>query len=393
MPQDRSRNTNAPDVLALAQALIRCPSVTPEDAGALGVLEAALEPHGFTCHRLAFEEGGSPRVENLYAVFGSAGPNFCFAGHTDVVPVGDRGGWTIEPFGAEVRDGMLMGRGAADMKGAIAAFAVAATRFVGRREGDFGGRISLLITGDEEGPSINGTKQVLSWLKSRGERLDACIVGEPTNPERLGEMIKIGRRGSLVGRLAVHGVQGHSAYPHLADNPVHHLNRMLAALLAEPLDEGSEHFQASTLQITSVDVGNPAANVIPAEARAIFNIRFNDRHSGASLERWLRRTFDAEGARYDLAIQVSGESFLTPPGPLSALLAGAVKRVTGREPELSTTGGTSDARFIKDFCPVAEFGLAGRTMHKVDECVPVADLEALARIYEAVLEGYFRAPC
>jgi succinyl-diaminopimelate desuccinylase len=233
---------------------------------------------------------------------------------------------------------------------------------------------------------------VLGWLAQRGERLDACIVGEPTNPETLGEMIKIGRRGSLVGRLTVHGVQGHSAYPHLADNPVHRLNRMLAALLAEPLDAGSEHFQPSTLQVTSVDVGNPAPNVIPAEARAVFNIRFNDRHSGASLERWLRRTLDAEGARYALDIHVTGEAFLTPPGSLSALLAAAVKRVTGREPELSTTGGTSDARFIKDHCPVAEFGLAGSTMHKVDERVPVADLEALARIYEAVLDGYFR-PC
>jgi succinyl-diaminopimelate desuccinylase len=393
MARPRRSNAATPDVLALAQALIRCPSVTPEDAGALGVLEAALEPLGFVCHRLPFATGGSPRVENLYAVFGEAGPNFCFAGHTDVVPVGDRGGWRTDPFAAEVRAGELYGRGAADMKGAVAAFATAAARFLARRGRDFGGRISLLITGDEEGPSINGTRQVLGWLEARGERLDACIVGEPTNPERLGEMIKIGRRGSLVGRLTVHGVQGHSAYPHLADNPVHHLLRMLAAILAEPLDEGSEHFQPSTLEVTSIDVGNTAPNVIPAAAQAIFNIRFNDRHSGASLERWLKAAFDAEGARYELAIQISGESFLTPPGPLSALLAAAVRQITGLEPALSTTGGTSDARFIKDHCPVAEFGLAGRTMHKVDERVPVADLEALARIYEAVLDGYFRAPC
>ena len=391
MAQTRNSNAAVPEVLALAQALIRCASVTPADAGALGVLETMLEPHGFTCHRLAFEDGGSPRVENLYAVIGAKGPNFCFAGHTDVVPVGDQGGWTSEPFAGEVRDNMLYGRGAADMKGAVAAFAVAAARFVAKHGPEFGGRISLLITGDEEGPSINGTRPVLGWLAARGEKLDACIVGEPTNPEKLGEMVKIGRRGSLIGRLTVHGVQGHSAYPHLADNPVHHLNRMLAALLAKPLDEGSDSFQPSMLQVTSVDVGNPAPNVIPAHARAIFNIRFNDRHSGASLERWLRQTFDAEGARYDLAIHVTGESFLTPPGPLSALVVEAVKRVTGRKPELSTTGGTSDARFIKDYCPVAEFGLAGSTMHKVDEHVPVGDLEALARIYEAVLEGYFRS--
>jgi succinyl-diaminopimelate desuccinylase len=389
----RSNNVAVPDVLALAQALIRCPSVTPADAGALGVLEAALEPLGFACHRLPFATGGSPRVENLYAVVGEAGPNFCFAGHTDVVPVGDRDGWQVDPFAAEIRDGELYGRGAADMKGAVAAFAAAAGRFLARRGTGFGGRISLLITGDEEGPSINGTKQVLGWLEERGERLDACIVGEPTNPERLGEMIKIGRRGSLTGRLTVHGVQGHSAYPQLADNPVHHLLKMLAALIAEPLDRGTEHFQPSTLQITSIDVGNPASNVIPAQAQAIFNIRFNDLHSAASLEQRLRAAFDAAGARYELAIQVNGEAFLTPPGPLSRLLAEAVKQVTGLEPQLSTTGGTSDARFIKDHCPVAEFGLAGRTMHKVDERVAVADLEALTRIYEAVLDGYFRAPC
>ncbi len=389
----RSNNVPVPDVLALAQALIRCPSVTPADAGALGVLEAALEPLGFACHRLPFATGDSPKVENLYAVVGEAGPNFCFAGHTDVVPVGDRGGWQVDPFAAEVRDGELYGRGAADMKGAVAAFAAAAGRFLARRGTGFGGRVSLLITGDEEGPSINGTKPVLGWLQERGERLDACIVGEPTNPERLGEMIKIGRRGSLTGRLTVHGVQGHSAYPQLADNPVHHLLKMLAALIAEPMDRGTEHFQPSTLQITSIDVGNPASNVIPARAEAIFNIRFNDLHSGASLEQRLRAAFDAAGARYELAIQVSGEAFLTPPGPLSRLLADAVKQVTGLEPELSTTGGTSDARFIKDHCPVAEFGLAGRTMHKVDERVAVADLEALTRIYEAVLDGYFRAPC
>lgn len=384
------------DPVELARALIRCPSVTPADAGAIQTLIAALEPLGFACHRLTFGDpdatGDDAPVENLYAVVGEGGRNFCFAGHTDVVPVGDRAAWTVDPFGAEVIDGVLYGRGAADMKGAVACFAAAAARFLAKRGRNFGGRISLLITGDEEGPAVNGTKKVLDWLAARGETLDACLVGEPTNPMRLGEMIKIGRRGSLTGRLTVHGIQGHTAYPHLAENPVHHLVRMLHAVTAEPLDHGTAHFQPSTLQITTVDVGNPASNVIPAVARAAFNIRFNDRHTAESLERWLRGKFDAEGARYLLEIQVSGESFLTPPGPLSDLVAGAVERRLGRRPELSTTGGTSDARFIKDVCPVAEFGLVGQTMHKVDERVPLADLAALTDIYENVLDGFFARP-
>nr|WP_151180134.1 succinyl-diaminopimelate desuccinylase [Hypericibacter terrae] len=385
--------TPAPlDPLALTQALIRCPSVTPADAGALSVLEAALTPLGFDCHRLPFALNDSPRVENLYARFGKSGRNFCFAGHTDVVPHGNKDHWRVDPYDAAVIDGELIGRGAADMKGAIGAFAAAASRFLAKRKSRLDGSISLLITGDEEGPSVNGTKPVLGWLKERGETLDACIVGEPTNPERLGQMIKIGRRGSMSGWLTVKGVQGHSAYPHLADNPVHRLVGILNRLIAEPLDKGSEHFQPSTLQIVSVDVGNPATNVIPAEARAVFNIRFNDRHSSASIEHWLRAVCTGSGANYELRIHVSGESFLTPPGPLSDLIARAVARETGLTPELSTTGGTSDARFIKDFCPVAEFGLAGSTMHKVDERVPVQDLETLTRIYEGVLEGYFPAP-
>jgi succinyl-diaminopimelate desuccinylase len=249
----------------------------------------------------------------------------------------------------------------------------------------------LLITGDEEGPAINGTKPVLEWLRARGERLDACIVGEPTNPTQLGEMIKIGRRGSLNGRLTVHGVQGHIAYPQLADNPIHRLIRMLTRITERPLDEGTAHFQPSTLQISTIDVGNPASNVIPAAARASFNIRFSDKHNGKGLERWLRDAFDAVGGTYELNVQVSGESFLTPPGPLSDLIGRAVEKVLHRQPELSTTGGTSDARFIKDYCPVAEFGLAGATMHKVDERVPIADIRALADIYAAVLDGYFAA--
>jgi succinyl-diaminopimelate desuccinylase len=370
--------------------------VTPADAGAQGVLAAALEGLGCACHRLTFGEPGATGddapIDNLYAVIGDGGANFCFAGHTDVVPVGDRAGWSVDPFGAEVIEGMLYGRGAADMKGAIACFAAAASRFLAKRGAGFGGRISLLITGDEEGPSVNGTKKVLDWLAARGETLDACVVGEPTNPTALGQMVKIGRRGSLTARLTVHGIQGHTAYPHLADNPVHHLIRMLHAVTAEPLDEGTAHFQPSTLQVSTVDVGNPASNVIPAAARAAFNIRFNDRHTGARLERWLRQKFDAVTARYELEVKVSGESFLTPPGPLSALIVDAVERRLGLRPELSTTGGTSDARFIKEFCPVAEFGLAGQTMHKVDERVPLADLAALTDVYESILDGFFAVP-
>ncbi len=387
------------DTLTLAQELIRRPSVTPVDEGALDVLQAALEGLGFTCHRLPFgdgTEGPAARVDNLYARLGDSAPNFCFAGHTDVVPTGELEGWSVDPFGAEVRDGVLYGRGASDMKGAIAAFVSAVDGFLRDRgpdrETNFGGSISLLITGDEEGEAVNGTTRVLDWLKERGEALDMCLVGEPTNPEALGDMIKIGRRGSLTGRLTVHGVQGHTAYPHLADNPVHRLIGMLDAIMGATLDDGTEHFQPSTLQISTVDVGNTASNVIPATARATFNIRFNDGHNGATLKAWLTETFDAAvGAdgRYDLDVRVSGEAFLCPPGRLSDAISMAVEETTGRTPELSTTGGTSDARFIHKFCPVAEFGGIGRTMHKVDEQQPVAALEALSLIYRGVLERIF----
>lgn len=378
------------DPVELTRDLIRCPSITPADAGALDVLQKALERLGFTCHRLRFSAPDTPDVDNLYARIGRDGArNFCFAGHTDVVPVGDKAAWSTDPFAAELRDGKLFGRGAADMKGAIAAFVAAAARFISQRNGPLPGAVSLLITGDEEGPAINGTKPVLEWLRTRGERLDACLVGEPTNPERLGEMIKIGRRGSLTARLAVRGVQGHTAYPQLADNPIHRLIRMLTRVTERPLDQGTAHFQPSTFQISTIDVGNPTSNVIPAEARACFNIRFNDKHSGKGLERWLRDEFNTVGGTYELKVQVSGESFLTPPGPLSDLVARAVEKVLQRKPELSTTGGTSDARFIKDYCPVVEFGLAGATMHKVDERVAIADIRALADIYAAVLAGYF----
>jgi succinyl-diaminopimelate desuccinylase len=377
------------DALELTQALIRCPSVTPEDGGTQGVLQRELERLGFTCHSVTFSDEATPDVANLYARLGTAAPHLCFAGHTDVVPVGDAAAWSADPFAAVVKDGVLYGRGAADMKGAIACFVAAVARFLAKRQGAFAGSISFLITGDEEGPSINGTKKLLQWAAARGEKFDACLVGEPTNPERLGEMIKIGRRGSLNGRLTVHGVQGHAAYPHLADNPCHRLVTMLAAITSEALDEGTQHFQPSTLQITSIDVGNPATNVIPAAAEARFNVRFTDRYDAAGVERWLRTRLDRVGGRYELAIQVSGVSFLTLPGRLSEIVAGSVQRVTGLRPELSTSGGTSDARFIKDYCPVVEFGMIGQTMHKVDECVPVAALATLTDIYTAILDDFF----
>jgi succinyl-diaminopimelate desuccinylase len=367
-------------------AVSRTPSVTPRDEGALGVLETALKGLGFACERMVFEGDGGERTENLYARLGIASPNFCFAGHTDVVPVGN--GWTAEPFAGDVVNGRLYGRGASDMKSAIAAFVAAAARLT--QGGKPAGSISLLITGDEEGDAINGTVKMLQRLKARGEKLDVCLVGEPTNPTKLGEMIKIGRRGSLTAKLTVHGTQGHSAYPHLADNPIPKLMKLLAAITDKPLDNGSAHFQASTLAITTVDVGNAATNVIPASARAGFNIRFNDLHSGASLIKWLHEKFDAVAKdQYELSARISGESFLTPPGALSTLVADAVKEVTGITPELSTTGGTSDARFIKDACPVCEFGLVGQSMHKADEHCAVADIEKLTDIYHRILARYF----
>ncbi|MGE5540407.1 MAG: succinyl-diaminopimelate desuccinylase [Gemmatimonas sp.] len=383
--------------LPLAQALIRRASVTPKDEGALDILQRALESLGFVCHRLPFSESGTADIDNLYARLGTKGPNFCYAGHTDVVPVGDPKGWTVDPFGAEVIDGHLYGRGAADMKGGIACFVAAVAQFVKARGRDFGGSISLLITGDEETVAINGTRKMLDWLEARGEKLDCCVVGEPTNPLRLGDMMKIGRRGSLVGFLTVHGQQGHTAYPHLADNPIPHLIRMLSALIEKPLDDGSAHFQPSTLEIATVDVGNPATNIIPAKATATFNIRFNDHHSSESLIKQLTATFDRvaggprkDGSRrYDVSWQRNGESFFFPPGELSGLVSRAVKKVTGREPELSTTGGTSDARFIHRMCPVVEFGLVGQTMHKADERASLADLTHLTDIYRSILDEYF----
>ena len=375
------------DALQLARDLIRRPSITPEDAGALGVLQQALEKLGFTCHRLSFTDTDTPPVENLYARIGTGSPNFCFAGHTDVVPVGDQKSWSVDPFGGNIIDDVLYGRGATDMKGAIAAFVEAVSRLIDR-EG-VSGSISLLITGDEEGPAINGTKKVLDWMEKNGETIDVCLVGEPTNPSRLGEMIKIGRRGSLTGSLTVKGMQGHTAYPHLADNPIPRLIKMLDAIVSFDLDNGTEHFQPSNLQLTTIDTGNPAANVIPAQVKAGFNIRFNDLHTGASLKKWLRSQLDAVGGQYELDIKISGEAFLTAPGEFSALITKSVKESTGIEPELSTSGGTSDARFIKDHCAVAEFGLVGQTMHKVDEQISVSDIRTLTNIYTDILDGYF----
>lgn len=374
---------------ALTAELIRCRSVTPSDDGALGVVARRLQGLGFACHPLRFEEAGTPAVDNLYARLGAEPPNFCFAGHTDVVPVGDGAAWRVDPFAARVADGALWGRGAVDMKGAVACFIAAVERFLAARRGRFTGSISLVLTGDEEGPAVNGTRKVLDWLRAHGERLDACLVGEPTSANRLGDTIKIGRRGSLNGRLRVLGTQGHSAYPHLADNPLPRLARTLAVLADTVLDEGTPHFEPTTLALTSIDVGNPATNVIPAEGRAAFNIRFNDRHTGASLEAWLRQVCTAHAGRHELAVSVSGKSFLTPPGSFSTVLAEAVRAATGTDPALGTGGGTSDARFIKDMCPVAELGLVGQTMHKVDEHVPLADLATLTAVYEGVLERFF----
>ena len=380
------------DPVDLAQALIRCPSVTPADEGAMDVLQSALEELGFTCHRLPFATGNAPEVQNLYARIGDSAPNFCFAGHTDVVPVGDANEWSVDPFAAEIKGDRLYGRGASDMKTAIAGFAAAAARFLESRDNGFPGSISLLITGDEEGEAVNGTVKVLEWLKEKGEVLDACLVGEPTNPETLGDMIKIGRRGSMTAFLTVHGASGHAAYPHLADNPVERLVKMLSAVLDKPLDDGTEHFQPSTAVVTTIDVGNPVANVIPARAEARINVRFNDLHTGAGVETLLRRRLDDIGGDYDLDARVSGESFLFPPGPLSNLVAGAVEKATGKRPEFSTAGGTSDARFIKDHCPVCEYGMTNQTAHKADENALISDIRLLSDIYQSVLDGFFADP-
>lgn len=380
------------DPVRLAQALIRCRSITPDEGGALSLLQAVLEPMGFVCHRMTFAEPGTPDIENLYARRGTDGPNLCFAGHTDVVPPGDLAGWTCDPFAADVRDGQLYGRGAVDMKGAIACFVAAVQRHLAGGSGRERGSLSLLITGDEEGPSINGTAKVLQWLAGRGEQLDACLVGEPSNPDALGDEIKIGRRGSLTGEIIVHGRQGHAAYPHRADNPVPKLAQFITRLSGARIDEGTAHFEPSNCQVTVVSVSNTAANVIPASAHATFNIRYNDIWRRESIEEWVllqcEAAAGATGARYQVGFSGTGDVFLTAPGPLVDTLVAAVAGVTGRSPRLTTSGGTSDARFIKDHCPVVEFGLVNRTIHQVDEHVAVSDLEQLTAIYERFINGF-----
>ncbi|MCL4766637.1 MAG: succinyl-diaminopimelate desuccinylase [Hyphomicrobiaceae bacterium] len=383
----------ATDPVALAQALIRCPSVTPSEAGALALLEQALAHAGFAVHRMTFSEPGMPDVENLYARIGASGPNLCFAGHTDVVPPGDLARWTSPPFAADIRDGILYGRGAVDMKGAIACFVAAALRHLEASGGRPAGSISLLVTGDEEGPSINGTAKALDWLQARGERLDACVVGEPSNPHEIGDEIKIGRRGSLNGELVVRGKQGHAAYPHLADNPIPKLARIIDRLSTTPLDAGTPDFEPSSLQVTVISVPNTATNVIPSEARALFNIRYNDLHRRPDIQVWVRELCAAAAeetsARWSVSFSGTGDVFLTRPGSLVDTMAAAVQAVTGRVPRLSTGGGTSDARFIQAVCPVIEFGLVNETIHQVDERVPLADLHQLTAVYERFIAGFF----
>lgn len=374
------------DPVALAQALIRCPSVTPHEGGALTLLEQLLSALGFATWRLPFGSAPDGPVDNLFARIGSGAPHFCFAGHTDVVPPGALAGWSVDPFAAEIRNGILVGRGANDMKSAIAAFVVAAARYI--RSGG-AGSLSLLLTGDEEGPALHGTKPVLDWMATHGHLPDHCLVGEPTSARHLGDMIKIGRRGSLNARITIRGAQGHVAYPHQADNPITRLVHLLDDLKSHPLDDGAENFQPSNLEITNIDVGNPTENLIPAEAQARLNIRFNPKHSGESLAQMIRQKTAHHAPASTVDIRVSGEAFYTPPGLVSGIVSDVIQQITGRTPELSTSGGTSDARFIARYCPVIEFGLVGQTMHKVDEMVPVADIATLCDIYHAILQTYF----
>ena len=376
------------DPARLTADLIRCPSVTPEEGGALELLEQLLSAAGFDCARA--DRGG---ISNLFARWGAKGHarTFGFNGHTDVVPVGDEAAWTVDPFGAEEKDGILYGRGATDMKSGVAAFAAAAIDFVQTTPPD--GAVILTITGDEEGDALDGTTALLDYMQEQGEAMSVCLVGEPTCPNTMGEMIKIGRRGSLSAWFTVTGKQGHSAYPHRANNPLSAMARLMDRLASHELDQGTEHFDASTLAVVTIDTGNPATNVIPAQSRATVNIRFNDAHSGASLTEWLRAEADKVEAEFgttiDMQVKISGESFITPPGALSDLVSTAVAAETGVTPELSTTGGTSDARFVKSHCPVVEFGLVGKTMHQVDENVEIAQIHQLKAIYSRILKDYF----
>ena len=375
------------DPVALAQALIRCPSVTPADAGAQAVLAEMLRPLGFRMAPLRFAAGGEPAIDNLWARLGDAAPNLAFAGHTDVVPPGDLDGWTTDPFAAEIRDGWLYGRGAADMKGDIACFVAATARCL-ERHGHPKGSISLLITGDEEGPAVNGTVELLRWARANGHHFDACIVGEPTCVERLGDTAKIGRRGSLTVTLEVFGRQGHVGYPHRVDNAAHRLVALLHRLTTTPIDHGTAHFEPSSLQVTTIDIGNPATNVAPGRARATLNIRHNDSQTPASLRAFIEAAIAAVGGRIEVRYSEGANAFLSTPGPLAEALAASVEAITGASPAFSTSGGTSDARFVQAYCPVIEFGLVGATIHQVDERVELADLERLTLIYLDFLERY-----
>jgi succinyl-diaminopimelate desuccinylase len=380
------------DPIALARDLIRCPSVTPAEGGALTLIEDVLKGAGFTVHRVTFEEPGTDPVENLYARIGDAAPHLMLTGHTDVVPPGDEAKWAHPPFASEIADGVLYGRGAVDMKGAIACKLAAALDYLAAHGGRPNGSISFLVTGDEEGIAVNGTVKLLKWAAERGEKFDHALLGEPTNPEKLGDMMKIGRRGSQNGTLVVTGTQGHVAYPELADNPVRNIATLMVAINAAPIDEGTAHFGPSNLEFTSIDVGNKTVNLIPAEARARFNIRFNDTRTREELRKLIEaRAAKAAGKiRWHIDWEPSNaDVFLTPPGPFVELVSGAIKEVTGLTPKLSTTGGTSDARFIKDYCPVIEFGLLSQQTHKIDEHVATADLLALTAIYRRILARYF----
>ena len=380
------------DPVAIARELIRCPSVTPEEGGAIAYLQRVLSEAGFDVHRLMFTQPGYDNIENLYARVGTGSPHFVFAGHTDVVPPGEVSLWSYAPFAGEVSEEVLFGRGAVDMKGALACALAATFDYLSTHDGRPKGSISFLITGDEEGVAVNGTVKLLKWVADRGEKFDHCLLGEPSNPNALSDMIKIGRRGSLNGTLVVTGTQGHVAYPQLADNPVRGIVAVLSALMSAPLDDGSTHFDPSNLEFTSIDVGNKTVNVIPSEARARFNIRYNDRHTLNDLKALIeQRTKAAAGAiRWRIEWEPSNaDVFVTAPGAFVDLVRAAVADVTGKSPALSTSGGTSDARFIKDYCPVVEFGLVNTTMHKIDERVPTADLVTLTAIYRKVLERYF----
>ena len=380
--------TSATDAVDLTARLIRCPSVTPEEGGALVLLETLLSEAGFQCSRA--DRAG---IANLFARWGPKGAarSFGFNGHTDVVPVGDQSAWSVDPFGAEMRNGQMWGRGATDMKSGVAAFAAAAIDFVQQTPPD--GAIILAITGDEEGDALDGTVALLDWMEQEGEAMSACLVGEPTCPETMGEMIKIGRRGSLSAWITLTGVQGHSAYPHRACNPLPAMARLVDRLSSHVLDEGTDHFDPSTLAVVTIDTGNPTTNVIPESTRCTVNIRYNDAHSGDTLTEWLQSEIDtvcaAFGVTAEMKTKNSGESFLTPPGPLSDLVSRAVEAETGVTPVLSTSGGTSDARFVKDHCPVVEFGLVGKTMHQVDERVDIAQIKQLKAIYARILKDYF----